>query len=186
MRRLKFEWMLIIVCAMIVVAACISAPRPAYACSCVTPKPSRDVAFSEAAAVFTGQVLTVDRAPMGDELYTVRARLVVSAPEKGVSDRFVEVWTPEKPDACGYSFQVGQLYRVFADRSKDSSFLVDSCSATMLIDAADAVRPLPDPAVSILTMSPTRLFLVASWLAIVVLVVPVALWMLIRRRTGRL
>lgn len=91
---------------------------PAFACSCVGGSVKDD--FRGANAVFTGRVTkieVVDPMPNGHDR-TMIVSFQVSAFWKGVSSQPVMVKTHTLGSNCGFPFQVGQEYLVFAAKTK--------------------------------------------------------------------
>jgi hypothetical protein len=110
------------------------------ACSCA-PAPPPAEALQQAAAVFTGTVLSVDTSGVSS---TVRLR--VERSWKGAKCGEVTVVTSADSAACGYDFQVGQSYLAYADRQK-GKLSVSLCSRTSLTSqAAEDLTALGEPA----------------------------------------
>lgn len=119
MNRKTVVWMVFFVCCSLVAA------QPALACSCA-PAPGPQEALNQAAAVFTGTVVSIQPSenPLG---YLVTFR--VERTWKGTQCREVTVFTGQGDFDCGYPFQSGQSYLVYADRSK-GQLATNICSRT--------------------------------------------------------
>jgi hypothetical protein len=105
---------------------------PAFACSCA-PSPPPAQAAEEADAVFAGEVVDIQRA--GE--FEVEVVLAVSDVWKGgISERQV-IRTGSDGAMCGFSFQGGEAYLVYASKG-DDGFRTSSCSRTAPLSAADA------------------------------------------------
>lgn len=114
-------------------------PAPVtYACDCVVSgTPSEEMEKKD--AVFSGKVLTVkDR----NKLSTIKSsadpmEVVIAVDEiwKGIEESQVVVFTERDSASCGFEFQVGEEYLVYA--SKDGDKLKASlCSRTALLSLA--------------------------------------------------
>lgn len=135
------------------------ASSPALACSCLAPGDAIEAA-GEADAVFAGTVLrqeATDRradSPLMARIKSFfgmqvrhgpderRFALEVDEPFKGIESSTIEVVTSADSASCGYSFQVGRKYLVFAQR-EEGRLWVSLCSATAPADSvpvADLAR----------------------------------------------
>ena len=118
----------------------LAAADAALACSCA-PAPPPQEALQQAAAVFTGTVVGVDTAGV-----TNTVRLRVERSWKGAKCGEVTVVTSADSAACGYDFQVGQSYLVYAERQK-GKLNASLCSRTSLTSqAAEDLAALGEPA----------------------------------------
>jgi hypothetical protein len=91
----------------------LAAPR-AEACDCM-PTPPFAKALQDSAAVFEGKVLDLGPGPdPGDGPSLVSARLAVIRSWKGVEAPELVVATPNQSSACGFHFQVGETYLIYA------------------------------------------------------------------------
>jgi len=109
-------------------------PRTARACSCMA------LSFEEqrerAAAIFEGRV-DLDRLEGGERILTLR----VTQAWRGVEHETVEIRTPTQSAACGFGFEVGQHYLVYAT-SENGALHVSLCSRTARMDDASEDRQL--------------------------------------------
>ena len=89
-------------------------------------------------AVFAGEILKISETSQRPD---------VTRPEVAVKIRLKEVWkgqltkeviinTPDNSAACGYSFEVGKSYLVFADSRKGKIFSTGLCSGNRLLETA--------------------------------------------------
>lgn len=99
------------------------AAEAALACSCAPPPPPQ-TALKESNAVFTGTVLGVTTSGVN---YVVRLR--VESSWKGAKCGEVTVITASEDAACGYNFQVGQSYLVYAVKAQ-GKLSTNLCSRT--------------------------------------------------------
>jgi hypothetical protein len=139
-------------------ASPLLAPDCAFACSCaVAGSPEKRVsdALARSGAVFAGRVIasgeTDKKGEFGMELTAVTFQ--VSEVWKGEVEETIEVTTPESEGSCGYTFEEGREYLVYASRGMEVSL----CSETKPLSDARAdpevlgegkkpVRVLPDTA----------------------------------------
>lgn len=112
----------------------------ALACSCA-PSPPPKESLQQASAVFTGTVLAADTR---GGISTVRLR--VERSWKGARCGEVTVTTAADSATCGYDFQVGQSYLVYADKQR-GKLHVSLCSRTSLTSQAEEdLTALGEPA----------------------------------------
>ncbi len=120
--------------------------KPVEACSCLQEKPPCD-AFGAADAVFSGVVVEFSKQFDGHEIevdgrkmkipYAVVARLLIDKAYKGVSGTEVEITTGAGGGDCGYAFQTGRHYLVYAYRVEQNGKLgTGICSRTRPLEAA--------------------------------------------------
>jgi hypothetical protein len=115
-------------------------PDCASACSCAVLGSKKQVewALSHPGAVFTGEVVKIDRpssikSSLAPETVTFR----VSESWKGPEGATLEVRTPISGMSCGYPFKEGQEYLVYA-HGKQQDLKVDLCSGTKALSKAGA------------------------------------------------
>ncbi|MFQ5569324.1 MAG: hypothetical protein ACE5G0_06590 [Rhodothermales bacterium] len=110
------------------------AARSAAACSCVVPPPPQE-ALEEATVVFVGKVLSIDRE---DDLFPMlRVTLWVKHPIKGFFIETIEVQTARDSAMCGFPFERGERYLVYAHEAEDALH-VSLCSRTARLEEAKA------------------------------------------------
>ena len=105
----------------------------ARACSCMKLTPSEG--FTSSFAVFTGEVIDIDKnqtTRFGGLEVTLRVKKVW----KGELDEEVEVHTAGSTAACGYPFAEGTTYLVYAVRDEADPMRVSLCSRTAPVDDA--------------------------------------------------
>ena len=118
-----------------------------FACSCAPPPPPKE-ALAASSAVFTGKVVAVE--DVGDFQRSVT--IEVASSWKGVKAKTVTVKTAKDSAACGYGFEKGKSYLVYAREVKEGEAKVLStnlCSRTRTLAEAkedlaalgDAVKP---------------------------------------------
>ena len=122
----------------IVVVLALSGVR-ANACSCMGP-PSPCEAYGSAAAVFVGTVTGVrqkERSTNSNEIDWTPVVVTFSVEQSysGMPGTQVEVFTGRGGGDCGYQFQVGRRYLVYAYRN-DRGLSTGICSRTRLFEAA--------------------------------------------------
>jgi hypothetical protein len=128
-------------------AALSAAPcAPAEArCSCVPPGPPRE-ALAQAGAVFAGRVVSVGEQRGGNpEQPYLEVRFVPGRRWKGAAADTVTVLTPPNSAVCGYAFETGREYLVYAEGG--DALRVFLCSRTAaLADAGEDLAALGAPA----------------------------------------
>lgn len=105
----------------------------AYACECES-KPDLEEAVEKSSLVFVGQVKEIKDNPLRKEQREVR--FIVSRKLKGfeeVSTNNVLIYTPSEFEYCGFKFQPGLDYLVFATGSP-AHFQTTTCSRTDVLD----------------------------------------------------
>ena len=101
------------------------------ACSCAGPGSPRD-AYSNADAVFIGKVQSIDSIDFG----TLKVRLAVFQSWKRISSTTIDVYTAAHGAACGYYFEIGSTYLVYA-YIYDSALRTNSCTRTTSLAFAE-------------------------------------------------
>lgn len=91
-------------------------PTTSYACSCAQP-PSVEDELERSQAVFSGKVLEVKEQKNFKGYVKKRVLIEVEETWKGVSESQVIITTGSGGGDCGYEFQVGQEYLVYATES---------------------------------------------------------------------
>jgi hypothetical protein len=102
---------------------------------------SVDYELSRPGAVFSGEVVDVREGPpikmMGSRLPSSKVTLKVDEVWNGPRQETLEVSTPSDGVLCGYHFEEGQEYLVYAE-GKEGPFKVDMCGGTKQLSKADA------------------------------------------------
>ncbi len=134
----------------LLISAALSAPCPPASarCSCIPPVPPRQ-ALGQADAVFAGRVVSVtERAeedpghPGGPHL---EVRIVPVRRWKGALPDTVTVRTANNSAACGFAFERGAEYLVYA--AGEDALRASLCSRTRLLaDAGEDLAALGAPA----------------------------------------
>jgi Tissue inhibitor of metalloproteinase len=110
-------------------------PDCASACSCMVVSIQRYISSSD--AVFSGEVVDLQKGTSASRMFgpsdTVTLR--VSEAWKGTDQGTLEVSTPSQGSACGYHFEEGQEYLVYAYGKQDLK--VDACGGTTHLSKAD-------------------------------------------------
>jgi hypothetical protein len=111
----------------------------AEACRCVPRTLEEHV--REAAAIFEGRVRSIEPAdPTGPGGGPLRVVFDVVQTWRGANAERVEVITAGSSAACGYGFEVGHSYLVYADATENGGLSVGLCSRTRPADEADEDR----------------------------------------------
>jgi hypothetical protein len=149
-------------------------PSPVLACSCSEPR-SPAIEFAQAGAVFRGEVTRIRETARG-----YRVDFAVRRSWKGILTENAQVSTGSSDADCGYDFQVGAEYVVYAYDWGDG-WNTHSCSRTTEVSRAaedlgylDTLDPLVpastlpsswgQPGVISLTIAGSLLILVTIWL----------------------
>ncbi len=106
---------------------------PVYGCSCTAPA-TVTRALAEAAAVFTATVSEISGEPNGPSALSIT--LTAEETWKGVEPGLVMVTTPSGEAACGFSFEEGRRYLVYASADSAEVLTVSLCSRTALASTA--------------------------------------------------
>lgn len=105
----------------LMIGAVVWWPASASACSCV-PMPSPQEAFTESDAVFRGRVIKIepkaDAAAWEQSSWYRQVQLRLTTSWKGTNQRLITITTEQAGSACGYRFEVGREYIIYAHRSR--------------------------------------------------------------------
>lgn len=115
----------------------------ASACKCVPPEgPAEEL--KRADAVFSGRVTGISRqAKSGDPFTSVKVTFTVIKRWKGEKRSQLTVFTNSHSAACGYAFNKGESYLVYADADEKGRLVTTSCSRTAnLKNTQDDVKEL--------------------------------------------
>jgi len=105
-----------------------------YSCSCVPPPPPAQ-AFQEAAAVFMGKAISIQAGPGP---YVITAKLRVSRIWKGEKTFLLEILTGNDGAMCGFNFQEGKSYVIYAYKNQDGQLETNNCTRSTLTERATA------------------------------------------------
>lgn len=112
-------------------AQAVVLPAEAHSCTCL-PTPSAAEAMDNADAVFWGEVTQFERGEWQHRVYLKPERSW-----KGADDEVVEVVTASSAAACGFNFEIGQSYLVYA-LATDDDLEVTLCGRTHRADRDEA------------------------------------------------
>lgn len=110
-----------------------------FACTCALPFPNTPlrkrvgVALKESRAVFSGKVLEVMEDP---QTLHVAVRLRVERVWKGSPRAEVRILTGRGGGDCGYQFEVGQSYLVYAYKWREAELGTNICQRTAKLSEA--------------------------------------------------
>jgi len=103
-----------------------------YACSCISvPGPLKTQvqnAYDDANAIFSGEVIEVKKSPTDEHNLLVTFRVAKSW--KGGSTKVITITTGADSAMCGYDFEKGKTYLVYAY----GGFSTSNCSRTAVFD----------------------------------------------------
>ncbi len=116
-------------------------PTCAYACSCLPPgTPQEELGRSD--AVFAGKVVALSGRVDAGAAESVDVTFEVSRVWKGAESRTVLLKTPGSSASCGFNFEQGQEYVVYASQ-QEGNLTAGLCSRTQLLaSAADDLAAL--------------------------------------------
>jgi len=104
---------------------------PVSACSCIRP-PDAPVALAGSTAVFVGKVTAIARGKDG-----LQVTVEVDRAWKGITAKTVNVSTAENGAACGFGFEMGKSYLIYASgEGKQPKLSTNLCTRTCHIDQA--------------------------------------------------
>ena len=123
----------------IIVSMLVIGTESAYACSCALPGPL-DEELINASAVFTGKVVKLAE-PIGgigpiSSADPIKVTFQVYTVWKGSVSQMTTITTARSGASCGYTFEKGGEYIVYADGS-ENSLSVSLCSRTQPFDTAE-------------------------------------------------
>lgn len=104
---------LLLVCLVVGLAGLAAAPESCLACSCAQPKPPAE-ARDSATAVFQGRVVAIAEGSGAQNLPQRRITMRAMTSWRGDVPAEVAIYTAQGSAACGYSFEVGSEYLVYA------------------------------------------------------------------------
>ena len=124
-------------CLVIVVSMVAIETEPACACSCAPPGPP-DEELARATAVFTGKVVGLGKpsSVFGSSADPIKVTFQVFTVWKGPVNKTITITTARSGASCGYTFEMGAEYLVYADGS-ENSLAVGLCSRTQPLVAAE-------------------------------------------------
>jgi hypothetical protein len=178
----------------ILLASLLAQPKPASACSCVPPDPP-PVAFTNAHAVFVGDVTAINDPtwlartfPFLPIVYSsadpVLVNFQVSDSWKGVTTTTVAIQTAVSGASCGYTFEAGKQYVVYAYQSS-GVLETNMCTRTneVAFAAADLnyLNTLPKLILTPTASSPVLFYIVIGLLVAISTALLITIW-LIRRK----
>ncbi len=130
-----------------IICSVTSAPRTSM-CSCVLPKsarsqvqlfmPNADVVFAGTVTEIKWKVAPLDSTRLDSRMMFRLAVMVPSETWKGAVPDTVIVWTPDNVGVCGFEFEEGQRYLVFATRRDSLSVRSGLCTGTQALAGASA------------------------------------------------
>ena len=124
--------------------ALLFAPSIAFACSCSLPtigkteKQLIKLERKKSQAVFVGEVteIIIPKTSTGEESWTAEVRFKVLQTWKGITTETVSVFTANICCICGYKFDAGERYLVYA-YSSDKDLATSICKRTKPLSGAN-------------------------------------------------
>jgi hypothetical protein len=113
----------------------LASTRPAAACSCM--EQGFDAARAGAVAIFEARVASIEVVDGTRHVHVDVVQTWLAAEHE-----HVEIVTADNEAACGYSFEVGRSYLVYASSVEGEAYRVSLCSRTRRMEDADDDRAL--------------------------------------------
>ena len=120
------------------VSMLLGSSMAAFACSCFSPGPPCQE-FWKTDAVFSGKVISITPEPVpkhyGQEMPPNRVvRFLATESFRGMNSSEVVIVTERGDGGCGFDFQIGEQYIVYAHRNAaDNRLWTSICSRTTLL-----------------------------------------------------
>lgn len=123
-------------------------PTPVFACSCAKPgTPTQELKIST--AVFSGKVIQISEVKIGNLLPKRKVKFNVENSWKAITQKTVSVLTGFGEGDCGFKFEKGESYLVYARGSKDA-LSTSTCGRTKkLAEAREDLSELGPAAVDL-------------------------------------
>jgi len=128
----RFFLILVIVASMLAFET-----KPAFACSCAPPGPPHEE-LARATAVFTGKVVGLSKLfnVFGSSADPIKVTFQIYTVWKGPVHQTIPITTSRSGASCGYTFEMGGEYIVYANGTEDS-LVVSLCSRTQPLATAE-------------------------------------------------
>jgi hypothetical protein len=121
----------------------LASAEKSFACSCPVPieplKKQVQSAFSSADTVFSGEVIEIKESPT--DKYSLLVKFKVAKSWKGESKNEITITTAKENAMCGYSFETGKTYLVYANGQNEDLFTTN-CSRTATFSKRGDVKYL--------------------------------------------
>ena len=117
----------------LIIVVLLLVTKGGFACNCDLPWPSKPLkqvvaeARKKSKAVFSGTVVAIDKKP-GDLYVAVRFKIEESW--KGMSNKEATVFTGQGGGDCGYKFEIGERYLVYAYKYDVTDIGTNICQRT--------------------------------------------------------
>lgn len=115
-------------------------PTAVFACSCIVPMPPVE-SMEASAAVFAGRVTDIEELSVDStigSLTNLSVTFNVSEVWKGPEDATLTIRTADNSAACGYNFEEGKEYLVYAyTNPEDGGLATGLCNRTALLSEAN-------------------------------------------------
>jgi hypothetical protein len=108
-------------------------PIISYACSCIQAPPVEEE-FKRVTAVFSGKVIEISDESVGMD--PIKVTFQVSRIWKGISEVKVSIYTGRDSAGCGYPFEEGDSYLIYAVES-EGKLTTGLCSLTKELSLAE-------------------------------------------------
>ena len=134
------------------IAALFALPQVCFACSCI-PAESPAESAAKASAVFRAQVVAVERLEGRQGAQYQRATLRVDTVWKGTVATETMVYTGSNSADCGYPFQPGGEYIIYANTNTATN---DWPSAALTTSICSRTRPVAEVADDLAALGPGK------------------------------
>lgn len=120
------------------IAFTFAAAETSLACSCIAPtgkvKTQVTNAYRDAAAIFLGRVVSIGKTPDGN--YWI-VKFTVRDTWKGTGTSEITIKTALESAMCGYGFEDGKTYLVYAHGNADDLNVGNCSRTTSVLDKTD-------------------------------------------------
>jgi hypothetical protein len=116
-----------------------------YACSCLAPDPNQSLeqqvteAYENSTAVFSAKVLSISE---NSAEYSKTIKLKLTKSWKGKFGKSITVTTAMDSAMCGYNFEIGKTYLIYANGKDVKNLSAGLCSRTAQLKANEDVKVL--------------------------------------------
>jgi hypothetical protein len=110
-----------------------------FACSCMAPNPDIPLkklvtdSRENATAVFSAQVISVSEAG-ADQTIDHQVKVKITKTYKGVVSGEIIIFTEANSAMCGYDFEAGKTYLIYAYTGQGNKLSVNNCSRTSMVN----------------------------------------------------
>ncbi len=141
MKRIAHTLLILLTCTGLLFTISGLTAKSAYACSCAVESSFSDK-LERAEAVFSGKVIAIRPAMISSEWNAQQVTLDVQQGwSEGVHQR-MSVETSGESAACGYTFEKGSSYIVYAYNNEGGALATSACSGNYKLSSPDGAAEL--------------------------------------------